>query len=64
MDKEKRIDYLLKFSGTFLTVLTVIIGIYQFNKGQLINKEKEIEQAKREAVSRNYQLNMQVLSKF
>ena len=64
MDSDKKIDYLIKISGTFLTLLTVVIGIYQFNKGQRINKQKEIEQSKREAAGRNYQMNMQVLSRF
>ncbi len=64
MDTEKKLDYLLKFLTPILTLTTVAIGIYQFNKGQRINKEKEIEQSKREAASRSYQMNMQVLSKF
>lgn len=36
-----------------LTLLTVLVGLYQFNKGQKANAE-----------SRDYQFNMQILSKF
>jgi hypothetical protein len=53
MDKEKVESYILKILPLVLTLATVIIGVWQFNKGQKANAE-----------SRDYQFNMQILSKF
>lgn len=53
MNTAKFEDYFMKFFPSILTLFTVLIGVYQFNKGQKANTE-----------SRDYQFNMQILSKF
>lgn len=53
MQKEKGDSYFLKILPLVLTLVTVIVGIWQFNKGQMEN-----------AKTRDYQFNMQILSKF
>lgn len=53
MDTEKKVDYFFKLLPSVLTLLAVVVGLYQFNKGQRANIE-----------SRDYQFNMQILSKF
>ena len=53
MEKEKVESYLLKILPLLLTLITVCIGVWQFNKGQKANAE-----------SRDYQFNMQILSGF
>ena len=53
MAEPTKTDYFFKLLPFLLTLLTVIVGLYQFNKGQ-----------KENADSRDYQFNMQILSKF
>jgi hypothetical protein len=51
--KEKFEDYFVKFFPFVLTLITVVVGLIEFNKGQKANAD-----------SRDYQFNMQILSKF
>lgn len=57
-------DTLLKVLGMITPLLTVIIGVWQFNKGQKLIKEKEIEQRKFEINKLNQQYTAENLKKF
>ncbi len=57
-------DHILKVLTPLLTLITVIVGVYQFNKGQKENKEKEFNIRKLETEKMNNQLNREILSKF
>ena len=50
--------------GPVLTLIAVIVGIWQFNKGQRDLKEKEIQQRKAELEKMNNQASIEVLAKF
>lgn len=64
MDREKKIELLIKVSGSLLTLATVVIGVSQFNKGQKELKEREIAQRQSELTKMKTQAIIETLSKF
>lgn len=64
MQTEKRVELLVKVVGTLLTFFTVIIGIWQFNKGQRDLKDRDIEQRKAELTELSAKASIEMLSKF
>ena len=55
---------MIELVGYMLTLATVIVGVWQFNKGQRELKEREIEQRNFELTKMNNQATIETLSKF
>lgn len=66
MEKEdlSAIDVIIKILPSVITFLSVIIGVWQFNKGQKQIKEREIEQRKYETGKLHLQASLDALAKF
>jgi hypothetical protein len=64
MDREKKIDLIIKVGGSILTLATVVIGVSQFNKGQKDLKEREIAQRRSELSKMKTEAVIETLSKF
>lgn len=64
MDADKRIELTIKILTSVITLATVIIGIWQFNKGQAELKDREITQRKFELTKMNNQATIETLTKF
>ncbi len=52
MKQEWTLESIIKIITPFLTLLTVIVGIYQFNTGQKENKQRELMQTDKEILSK------------
>ena len=59
-----RSDFMLRFFTPILTLITVIVGVYQFNKGQKENKDREIGMRQMEIRKMTFETNREILSKF
>ena len=64
MDFEKKSELIVKIVSSILTLATVLIGVWQFTKGQKELKEREIEQRNFELTKINNQATAEVLLKF
>jgi hypothetical protein len=64
MDSEKKIDASIRILSAVITLATVIVGVWQFNRGQREMKEREIEQRKFEIEKMNNQASIETLTKF
>ena len=64
MDSEKRIDITIRILSAVITLATVVVGVWQFNKGQSEMKEREIEQRKFELEKMNNQASIETLTRF
>jgi len=64
MEIDKKIDILVKIGTQLLTLATVTIGVWQFNKGQNELKVREIAQRKFELTMLNNRATIETLSKF
>lgn len=64
MEKDKRIDIIIRIATSLVTLITVIIGIWQFNSGQQRIKESEIAQRKFEMEKMDRQASIETITKF
>lgn len=64
MEKEKRIDVVIRIATSIVTLITVIIGVWQFNKGQSQIKERDIEQRRFEMEKMDKQASIETITKF
>ncbi len=64
MDAEKKTELSVKVFTAVLTLATVIIGVWQFNKGQKEIKEREIVQRNFELTKMSKQASLDALAKF
>ncbi len=59
-----RLEIALKVFTPLLTLLTVIVGLYQFNAGQQQTKTRELNMRQMEIDKMNNQTNREILTKF
>ncbi len=64
MEPDKKIELIIKIVAPLLTLVTVVVGVWQFNEGQKRLKEREIEQRNFELTKMNNQATIESLSKF
>lgn len=60
----KQIDIFIKVITPIIGFIAILIGVWQFTKGQSQLKEKEIEQRKSELQKMNEQSSLDLLAKF
>jgi hypothetical protein len=64
MESPSKLETGLKIFTPLLTLVTVIVGVYQFNLGQEQTKNRELNMRQMEIDKMNNQLNREILSKF
>jgi len=64
MQPTPKLEAMLKIFTPILTLLTVVVGVYQFNTGQRENKTRELNMRQLEIDKMNNQLNREILAKF
>lgn len=64
MAPDKKIELIIQAATALLTLATVMVGIWQFNKGQIDIKTREIEQRNFELEKMTNQATIETLSKF
>lgn len=64
MEQDKKIELVVKIVSPLLTLLAVIVGIWQFNSGQSALKEREIAQRNFELSKMNNEATIEAVAKF
>jgi len=64
MESSSKLETALKIITPLLTLITVMVGVYQFNAGQKENKTRELNMRQMEIDKMNNQMNREILAKF
>lgn len=64
MEPTSKLEPILKILTPLLTLITVFVGVFQFNAGQRENKTRELNMRQIEIDKMNNQLNREILGKF
>lgn len=64
MEQDKKVELIIKIVSPLLTLVAVIVGIWQFNSGQRALKEREIEQRNFELSKMNNAATIEMGTKF
>lgn len=64
MEQDKKVELIIKIVSPLLTMVAVIVGIWQFNSGQQALKEREIAQRNFELSKMNNAATIEAVAKF